>query len=299
MKDAGGDRADSYRWLIGEKSDGVRWGDPRHVEPDLLRRPGQGQRRRVQLLDRRPAVACTATPACRTTATPCSSTVAPTTASTVEGIGLTKAAAIYYQAMTEYMTPVSDFTDHADALDASCADLTGKQLRNLSVQANDSGAYDKKITAADCAQVTAMALAVELRTEPTQCDFGPQLDPNTPALCGDGHRVRDGLRGRLRGRASAPGTLDGESVFGGRHDGLGDRRTDLPAGNKPAGSERRLRSGPRRRRLHRRRGRLLQRQHHDQPGDRGRRHGASSPRCRSTTTSRPSWASTAAPVRSA
>ena len=45
---------------------------------------------------------------------------------TVAGIGLDKAAAIYYQAMTEYQTPVSNFADHADSLEASCADLTGR-----------------------------------------------------------------------------------------------------------------------------------------------------------------------------
>ncbi len=42
-------RFDSTRWLMGEKSDGVRGCDPRHVDAHLLRRPGQGDRRRVQL----------------------------------------------------------------------------------------------------------------------------------------------------------------------------------------------------------------------------------------------------------
>ena len=33
---------DSYRWLIGEKSTGLRRGDPRHVDADLPGRPRQG-----------------------------------------------------------------------------------------------------------------------------------------------------------------------------------------------------------------------------------------------------------------
>ncbi|MEU4418828.1 M4 family metallopeptidase, partial [Nocardia salmonicida] len=33
---------------------------------------------------------------------------------TITGLGLTKAAAIYYRAMTEYQTPTTDFADHAD-----------------------------------------------------------------------------------------------------------------------------------------------------------------------------------------
>src|SRR4029450_6134749 len=37
----------------------------------------------------------------------------------VTGIGLTKAAHIYFQAMTTYQTPVSGFPEHAAALEAS------------------------------------------------------------------------------------------------------------------------------------------------------------------------------------
>ena len=33
-----------------------------------------------------------------------------------------------------------------------------------------------------------MIAAVELRTEPTQCNFQPLLDPNTPGLCGPGQK---------------------------------------------------------------------------------------------------------------
>ena len=40
---------------------------------------------------------------------------------TVSGIGLTKAAHIYFRAMSVYQGPATDFADHADALDQSCS----------------------------------------------------------------------------------------------------------------------------------------------------------------------------------
>ncbi len=104
---------------------------------------------------------------------------------TVAGIGLTKAAAIYWQAQSVYQTPTSDFADHADALEAACTDLTGAALQGLSTSATPAGPSSEVITAADCAAVSAMIAAVELRTEPTQCNFQPLLAPNPPDLCAD------------------------------------------------------------------------------------------------------------------
>ena len=50
---------------------------------------------------------------------------------TITGIGLDKAAAIYCRAMTAYQTPTTDFADHADALEASCA-RPGRASRSTS-----------------------------------------------------------------------------------------------------------------------------------------------------------------------
>lgn len=105
---------------------------------------------------------------------------------TVRGLGLDKSAAIYFRAMNEYQTPVTDFADHADSLQASCTDLTNKRIYKLSTAPNSRAASHQKISADDCAQVAAMATAVELRKDPVQCAFKPLLDPNTPALCGEG-----------------------------------------------------------------------------------------------------------------
>lgn len=98
---------------------------------------------------------------------------------TVGAIGTTKAAHIYYRAMTVYQGPASDFADHADALDQSCADLIGVNLPGLTTAALSG----QVITASDCAQVAAAAAAVELRTPPTACNFQPLLAKNPPPLC--------------------------------------------------------------------------------------------------------------------
>ena len=102
---------------------------------------------------------------------------------TVAGIGLTKAAHIYWRAQSVYQTEGSKFPDHADALEASCTDLIGVNLPALSTGA-PAGPSGQAITAADCTQVTQMIAAVELRTDPAQqCNFQPLLKPGEPDLC--------------------------------------------------------------------------------------------------------------------
>ena len=122
---------------------------------------------------------------------------------TITGIGTTKAAAVYFRAMTVYQTPTTDFADHADALKAACVDLVGQPINNLSTAINDSSASNELITAADCTTFDAVAAAVELRRPPTQCNFQPMFDQNPPALCGPGttsrnafsEKFEDGLAG--------------------------------------------------------------------------------------------------------
>ncbi|QCX27769.1 M4 family metallopeptidase [Nocardioides jishulii] len=104
----------------------------------------------------------------------------------VSGIGIDKAAAIHWRAQSEYLTPVSDFVDHADALEASCADLVGTTVTKLTTTPDASPVAAGQVTAGDCAQVAAATAATELRTPPEQCNFQPMFDPNTPSLCGDG-----------------------------------------------------------------------------------------------------------------
>ncbi len=97
---------------------------------------------------------------------------------TITGIGLLKAAHIVYRAQHVYHTPISDFGDHADAVEASCADLIGAPLNEFT-----GGPSSEVIGATDCEQVAKAALAVELRTPP-DCGFEKILATGQEVLCG-------------------------------------------------------------------------------------------------------------------
>jgi Zn-dependent metalloprotease len=116
----------------------------------------------------------------------------------ITGIGLTKAAHIYYRAQSVYQGPASDFPAHADALEQSCTDLTGANLASLTTGLPSGEA----ISAFDCAQVTKAIAAVELRTPPAQCNFVPLLAKNPPPLCSSGTMtalMSDGFDGGKKG----------------------------------------------------------------------------------------------------
>jgi Zn-dependent metalloprotease len=95
---------------------------------------------------------------------------------TIQSIGFTKAAHIYFRAMSVYQTPASDFADHAEALEASAADLVGVNLPDL-LSGFPSG---EVISTVDVEQVHKATLAVELRNPPAQCGFQPLLAKNPP-----------------------------------------------------------------------------------------------------------------------
>jgi Zn-dependent metalloprotease len=235
MKDASGDRVDSYRWLIGEKSDAfggaIRdmwvptcYGDPGKVSDAEYKcstddqggvhgNSGVANHAYALLVDG-----------------------GTYNGITVQGIGLTKAAHIWFQAQTNYLTPVSGFPEMADAIEASCADLVNHQLSNLSTVPNDRSTYSKKITAADCAQVALTSQAVEFRTPATQCDFRPLLNPNTPAVCGAGTGSKSAYSETFESGLDGWSTAGGGPAFPGGLQDPWKSTTDLPSGNKPAGS---------------------------------------------------------------
>ena len=109
---------------------------------------------------------------------------------TITGIGLTKSAHIFWQALNVYLTRISDFNDQADALEAACSDLLGIDLNTLTT-AEVTSSSGEMITTADCQEVTKVITAVEFRTPPTQCNFSPMLDPNTPDQCSAGTTVEN------------------------------------------------------------------------------------------------------------
>ena len=118
----------------------------------------------------------------------------------ISPIGLTKAAHIYYRAQSVYQGPASDFAAHADAIEQSCRDLIGANLNDLKTGA-PSG---QVISASDCSQVEKAALAVELRTPPTQCNYKTVLAKSPPPLCPSG----------------SPTTLMSDNFDGGKRGGV-------------------------------------------------------------------------------
>lgn len=111
---------------------------------------------------------------------------------TSTGIGLDKAAALYFRSMTSYLTSTSDFLDQADALEASCADLIGQPIKKLTLAPGETAPAATPITADDCTQVAKVNTAVEFRTNPAStCEWTPMLDPNAPSACGEGFTTVD------------------------------------------------------------------------------------------------------------
>jgi bacillolysin len=103
----------------------------------------------------------------------------------VGAIGMTKAAHIWYRAKVAYQFPATTFADHADALEESCSDLIGKNLKSLTTGTNSG----QKIQSQDCRQVKRAMQAVEMRLTPVQCGARPPLlaqDP--PAVCPPSNR---------------------------------------------------------------------------------------------------------------
>ncbi|MBO9612580.1 MAG: M4 family metallopeptidase [Dyadobacter sp.] len=100
---------------------------------------------------------------------------------TITGIGLTKAAHIFWRAQSTYMTATTDFAAQADILEASANDLIGINLMGLSTGTSAPGASGQTITAGDVAQLVKVITAVELRST-THCGFIATLAP-APALC--------------------------------------------------------------------------------------------------------------------
>jgi Zn-dependent metalloprotease len=96
---------------------------------------------------------------------------------TITPIGMTKAAHIYWRAMSVYQGPTTDFPEHADAMDQSCADLIGQPITSLTT----GEVIGDTIDASDCQQVANAMAAVDMRTEPP-CDFDVILEPDPPVL---------------------------------------------------------------------------------------------------------------------
>jgi len=214
MKDASGDRVDSFRWLIGEDSSAfggaIRdmwsptcYGDPGKVsdaEYKCSADDNGGVHGNSGVVNHAYALLVDG---------------GTYNGITVSGLGFDKAANIFFTAQTQYLTPISDFPDLADSLEASCTSLVGKAIGHVSVTPNNATKSFNKITTDDCAQVHAMTRAVDLRVDPTsECGWKPLLDPHAPAACGADFK---GVAFYSEDFESGLGdwTLSGENPFGG------------------------------------------------------------------------------------
>jgi Zn-dependent metalloprotease len=99
----------------------------------------------------------------------------------IGAIGATKAARIYWRAMSQYQTPVTGFPAHADLLELSCSDLIGQTLYDLVT----GGPSPEVVTPDDCSRVAEAMAAVEMRAHPEQCRFDRLLDPDAPPVTGN------------------------------------------------------------------------------------------------------------------
>jgi bacillolysin len=102
----------------------------------------------------------------------------------VGGIGLDKAAAIYYRA-EQTLTSGSDYRDLYNVLRGSCTALVG----TIPKDAAGANSVDGAITTDDCTWVTTELTAVKMNVYPTH---DAPLPP-TPGYCGTGYTVTDQL----------------------------------------------------------------------------------------------------------
>lgn len=102
---------------------------------------------------------------------------------TISSIGFLKAAHLWWRAQSVYLTPTSDFSNFADALESSLHDLIGINLQGLSTTSTPAGLSGQIFTLADLQNLQNGLLAVQLRQSPvTQCNYVPILKA-TPDLC--------------------------------------------------------------------------------------------------------------------
>lgn len=100
---------------------------------------------------------------------------------TVTGIGPIKSGAVWYRALTVYLTPGSDFSDAYTALRQSALDLVGFDPNDPRTGLASGNA----ITASDAFEVEEALLAVEMNTDGACGGNDPVLISDPPLECGN------------------------------------------------------------------------------------------------------------------
>jgi len=100
----------------------------------------------------------------------------------IKGIGLTKAAHIFWHAQANYMTQTTNFAELADYLEAAANDLVGKNLKKLSTANSVSGLSGHVISPSDIAELVKVIAAVELKGD-INCPYPFPLFTPVSVLC--------------------------------------------------------------------------------------------------------------------
>ncbi len=146
---------------------------------------------------------------------------------TIAAIGLTKAAHIYFRAQSVYQGPASDFADHADALEQSCADLIGANLADLLDRRTVGPGDQRRRTAPKWPRPRSRSSCGRRRPSATSS----RCWPRTRRRCArPGAASRNLLHGQLRQRQLDDGPLDRQPHGG--HGRLHAAR--LGGGDRPA-----------------------------------------------------------------
>lgn len=101
----------------------------------------------------------------------------------IAGLGLDKAAHIFWQAQAYYLGRTSDFSVLADALTAAFSDLRNATLTPLSLDEEGSNQAGVQLTSADSIALQQVIAATELKLEVPCSGYSAALQPDPPAFC--------------------------------------------------------------------------------------------------------------------
>jgi Zn-dependent metalloprotease len=185
LKDNGGTRTDSYRWLVAEKSTAFGGAIRDMWQPTCLGDPGKVSDAEY-FCDTSDAGGVHSNSGVPNHAYALLVDGGSYNGVNVTGLGLDKAANLWFYNQTHYLTPTSGFPEFADGLVASCSALVDQPINEVQVAENGTPQPATPIAAGDCQQVANVIAATELRREPTQCNFQPLFSQDTPGTCGAG-----------------------------------------------------------------------------------------------------------------
>ena len=200
--------------------------------------PGKVSDEEYHLLLPTTTAGCTTTLALRTAAFAIlGSTAAPTTARPSTASASTRRPPSTLRGQSQYLIPSSDFPDMADALLASCDDLTGQRVvaAHRGAEAADP-TLTGPVTAANCADLGKGITATEMTDnaiEDVWVPATPRPRRTVGVRCRFHHHNR--VVGGLRGRARRLGHRPGDRLRGTALRRRGRRRPRLPGTTRAAG----------------------------------------------------------------